>query len=153
MTKERFYIQEEDPSFGDVCSPVIKDNETGETVCEDIHDTLQLLNELTQEKPLHGLDVPELIKVKETIHGKLESKYFELLDSERELKNVENNLWLKTDFKAQGLTNDKMRTAFVTDQTHDLRFKINMAKYELRQLENHIIIIDDLIRHKEVKPE
>lgn len=145
MTNERFYIEEEFESGSGVGSPTIKDRETDETVCEDIYDTLALLNELTKESILFELDALQLIKVKEQVHTKLESKYFELVTRENDLKNVENSLWLKTDFKSQGLTNDKMRTAFVSDNSSDIRFKIAMAKYELKQLENHIKIINDLI--------
>ena len=85
----------------------------------------------------------------------VESKYFNLLARERELKNAENHLYLKTDFKAQGLTNDKMRNAFVSDKVSDLRFKVDDAKYELKQQENLLVIINDLLalRMQEVKKE
>ena len=152
--KERFYISSEESGAGSTYSPVIKDKEQDDKeVCEDIYQTVQLLNELTSPRPLFTLNHEQLIKVKEEIQGKIESKYFELLTTESDLKNVENSLWLKTDFKSQGLTNDSLRKAFVSDQTHDIRFKIDMAKYELKQLENHIIIINDLIklRLQEVK--
>ena len=147
MKEERFYISSEESGAGSTYSPVIKDKENNDKiVCETIEDTLKFLNELTSPRSLFTLSHEQLIGVKEQIQGKIESKYFELLTTELDLKNVENSLWLETDFKAQGLTNDSLRRAFVSDNTSKIRFKIDMAKYELKQLENHIVIINDLIR-------
>ena len=156
MQEERFYLTHEESGAGSTYSPVIKDKENNDQiVCETIEDTLKFLNELTSPRSLFTLSHEQLIGVKEEIQGKIESKYFELLTNESELKNVENNLWLNTDFKAQGLTNDSLRRAFVSDNTSKIRFKIDMARYELKQLENHIVIINDLIklRQQEVKQE
>ena len=145
--QERFYISSEESGAGSTYSPVIKDKENNDQiVCETMEDTLKFLNELTSPRSLFTLSHEQLIGVKEQIQGKIESKYFELITNESELKNVENSLWLNTDFKAQGLTNDSLRRAFVSDNTSKIRFKIDMAKYELKQLENHIVIINDLIR-------
>ena len=147
MKEERFYISSEESGAGSTYSPVIKDKENNDKiVCETIEDTLKFLNELTSPRSLFTLTHEQLIGVKEQIQGKIESKYFEIITAESELKNVENSLWLNTDFKAQGLTNDSLRRAFVSDNTSKIRFKIDMAKYELKQLENHIVIINDLIR-------
>ena len=145
--QERFYITHEESGAGSTYSPVIKDREQDDKiVCETTEDTLKFLNELTSPRSLFTLSHEQLIGVKEQIQGKTESKYFELITTEAELKNVENTLWLETDFKARGLTNDSLRRAFVSDNTSKIRFKIDMAKYELKQLENHIVIINDLIR-------
>ena len=147
MKEERFYISSEESGAGSTYSPVIKDREQDDKiVCETLEETLSFLNELTSPRSLFTLSHEQLIGVKEQIQGKIESKYFELLTTELDLKNVENTLWLETDFKAQGLTNDSLRRAFVSDNTSKIRFKIDMAKYELKQLENHIVIINDLIR-------
>ena len=156
MQEERFYISSEESGAGSTYSPVIKDREQDDKiVCETMEDALKFLNELTSPRSLFTLSHEQLIGVKEQIQGKIESKYFELLTTELDLKNVENTLWLETDFKAQGLTNDSLRRAFVSDNTSKIRFKIDMAKYELKQLENHIVIINDLIklRQQEVKKE
>ena len=145
--QERFYISSEESGAGSTYSPVIKDREQDDKiVCETLEETLTFLNELTSPRSLFTLTHEQLIVVKEEIQGKIESKYFELITTESELKNVENSLWLNIDFKAQGLTNDSLRRAFVSDNTSKIRFKIDMAKYELKQLENHIVIINDLIR-------
>ena len=89
--------------------------------------------------------VEQLIQLKDMRYKEIESKYFEL----------ENTLYLETNFKELGLTNEKMRNAFVADNTHELKFKLDMAKYELKQQEHDLIILNDLIqlRLQEVKKE
>ena len=130
---QRFYITEEAPEFGDVYSPVIKDRTTNETVCEDVYDTLTLLNELANDEPVPDKGIftfsPELlIRAKDMRLVELTSKNYELINKERELKNAENQLYLKTDFKELKLTNDKMRNAYVSDAVSDLRFEIDHLK-------------------------
>ena len=102
---------------------------------------------------LFNLNCDELIQLKELRHNEIESAYYKLTSKELDLKNAENNLWLKTDFKEVGCTNDKMRTAYVSNATADIRFEIQQLKYELKQQENLLIIINDLIklRLQEVK--
>lgn len=48
---ERFYITDEENNskFFSICSPVIIDRETNEIVCEDIYETVELLNSLIKE--------------------------------------------------------------------------------------------------------
>lgn len=101
------------------------------------------------------MDTNQLIQIKDQKLRDVESKYFQLLARERELKNTENILWLTTDFKAEGCTNDTMRRAFVSHEVTDLKFKVDQAKYELKQHENVVIILNDLIalRMQEVKNE
>ncbi len=108
---------------------------------------------MTEHICFFDMDINQLIQIKDQKLRDVESKYFNLLARERELKNSENILYLKTDFKNQGLTNDKQRNAFVSDAVSDLRFKVDQAKYELKQQENVVIMLNDLIklRMKEVK--
>ena len=47
-TENRFYITTE-YGWGSVGSPCIRDRTTGEIVCEDVYDTLHLLNELANK--------------------------------------------------------------------------------------------------------
>ena len=109
---------------------------------------------MTEYTCFFDMDIESLIQVKDQKLRDIESKYFKLLARERELKGAENNLYLKTDFKAQGLTNEKMRNAFVSDAVSSLRFELDHAKYELKQQEDVLIILNDLIalRMQEVKP-
>ena len=111
---------------------------------------------MTEKKDsLFELNELQLIQVKKLLLADLRSKYFDVVTKENELKNAENNLLLKTDFKSLNLTNDKMRTAYVSDALHSIRFDLMTAKYELKQLEDNIEIINDLIRFtsREVKTE
>ena len=111
---------------------------------------------MTEEKKcVFDFNAEELIQLKDMTLKTVEEKYFNLLAKERDLKNTENRLWLKTDFKDKGLTNDSLRRAFVSDNTSELRFKVDTAKYELKQQENNLIIINDLLslRMQEVKTE
>lgn len=102
----------------------------------------------TKQRDLYDFNTLELIQLKKKALTSLESKYFDLLDLERKLKNCENQFWLETDFKSLGLTNDKMRTAYVSSKTSSLRFDRDYAKYCLKQQEDTIIIIDELIKYK-----
>lgn len=105
-----------------------------------------------QKNCIFDFNAENLIKLKEMRLKEVETKYFELITKEQDLKNAENKLWLNTDFKSQGLTNDKMRSAFVSDAVSDLRLKVTFAKHELKQHEDLLTIIDDLLelRMKEV---
>ena len=87
----------------------------------------------------------QIIRFKENRQLQVNTTYLKLLDKERELKNVENKLWLNTDFKANGCTNDTMRRAFVSNETHKLRFEVDQLRYELKQHESDLIIINDLL--------
>ena len=89
----------------------------------------------------YSFSVEQLIQLKEKRQKQLRSKHFDLLSCERALKNAENKLYLKTDFQKLGLTNDKMRNSYVGDSTYKLRFRLDMAKYELKQEEDELNII------------
>ena len=41
-----------------------------------------------------------------------------------------------------------MRNAYVSDNTYDLRFRLDMAKYELKQQEDSLQILNDLINYR-----
>jgi len=107
-----------------------------------------MTKEKKPERTRYDFNTLELIQLKEKALSSLESKYFDLLDLERKLKACENKLWLETDFKSQGLTNDKMRTAFVSDKTSSIRFDRDYAKYCYKQQENIVTIIDELIQYR-----
>ncbi len=149
MTQDnnRFYIDTEFPGFGDVGSPVIKDKTTGETVCEDVYDTLNFLNELTnetKEKAIYTMTVLELIKNKDQTvmaYNKFMKKY----------RETEAKLLIDTDFSealGKSRTNKEERDAYVNREM--AKEKLARAEYE-----NSIDILNDLIRlrQKEVKPE
>jgi len=90
-------------------------------------------------KNLYTCDTMDLIKNKDIVQ-------FRLTKLEIEYKKQEAELLLNTDFKELGLTNDKMRTAYVTNSLIDLKEDIELHK-------NSLNIVNDLIkiRMQEVK--
>jgi len=83
-------------------------------------------------KCLFDLSAEELIRNKDVIQ-------FRLTELEIEYKKQEAELLLNTDFKELGLTNDKMRTAYVDNLLMDLKKDIKLHK-------NSLNIVNDLIR-------
>ena len=83
-------------------------------------------------KCLFDYDIMELIHNKDIVQYRLTQK-------EIEYKKQEAELLLNTDFKELGLTNEKMRTAYVTNSLIDLKEDIELHK-------NSLNIINDLIR-------
>lgn len=92
-------------------------------------------------KCLYDLTALELIQNKDTVQ-------YRLTQLEIEYKKQEAELLLNTDFKELGLTNEKMRTAYVTNSLIDLKESIELHK-------NSLNIVNDLIkiRMMEVKKE
>ena len=109
----------------------------------------------TKEPTMFDFDAENLIKAKKMRQEEYESKYYEVLSRERDIKNAENELYLNTDFKELKLTNDKFRNAYVSKATREDKLKLDIAKFELKQQEDLLIIINDLLalRMKEVKSE
>ena len=97
----------------------------------------------------------ELIQLKKLHLEDLRSKYYDLLTKERQIKNGENSVLLNTDFKSLGLTNEKQRTAYVQDASAKDRLDLDHLKYEYKQQEDIIEILNDLIKLRiaEVKNE
>ena len=90
-------------------------------------------------KCLFDYNAEELIRNKDIVQ-------FRLTELEIEYKKQEAELLLNTDFKELGLTNDKQRTAYVTNALIDLKEAIELHK-------NSLNIVNDLIklRMQEVK--
>ena len=83
-------------------------------------------------KCLFDYNAEELIRNKDIVQ-------FRLTEMEIEYKKQEAELLLNTDFKALGLTNDKQRTAYVTNALIDLKESIELHK-------NSLNIVNDLIK-------
>jgi hypothetical protein len=75
----------------------------------------------------------------------------DLLKKEHDLAAEERNLYLNTDFKELGLTNDKLRNSYVKDQLSDSKFAIAEKKHEIQSKKDDIEIIKDLINFKELE--
>ena len=48
--------------------------------------------------------------------------------------------------KAEGLTNEKMRNAFISEELFDEKVALDWAKYDLFVFENELSLINDLIQ-------
>ena len=83
------------------------------------------------KKCLFDYNAEELIRNKDIVQ-------FRLHEFERDYKMQEAELLLNTDFKELGLTNEKMRNAYITNELIDLKGSIELHK-------NSLNIINDLI--------
>ena len=94
---------------------------------------------MTTQKCLFDYDALELIKNKDIV-------LLRLRELEIDLMKKEADLLLNTDFKALGYTNEKQRTAYVNNETMQLKQAIKAHKHSLT-------IVDDLLklRMQEVK--
>ena len=96
-------------------------------------------------KKMYEFTVEELIQLKELRLKDLRTKQWKVITKENEIKNAESNLLLKTDFKELKLTNEKMRNAFINDALHKEKFELTQLKHELKQNEDVLVVINDLI--------
>lgn len=92
-----------------------------------------------------------LIKMKSESLIILRDLQKDLLKIELDMAAEERNLYLNTDFKKLGLTNDKLRNSYVDDQLSDFRFDIAMKKHEIKSKKDDIEIVNDLIKLNELK--
>ncbi len=92
-----------------------------------------------------------LIKMKSESLIILRDLQKDLLKIELDMAAEERNLYLNTDFKKLGLTNDKLRNSYVDDQLSDFRFDIAMKKREIKSKKDDIEIVNDLIKLNELK--
>ena len=87
-----------------------------------------------------------LFDTKQEIINKLKEAEDRLTQAKSDLKNRENELWLKTQFKELGYTNDDTRRAYVNHETGDLRVAEEMIKNEVTQLKRELNLCDDKIK-------
>ena len=88
---------------------------------------------MTKEpKCLFTYKAEELIRNKDLV-------LFRLNQLEIELLKKEADILLNTDFKAEGLTNEKQRTAYVNSKTVELKEAIKAHKHSLE-------IVNDLLK-------
>ena len=96
---------------------------------------------MSDKKCLFNYNAEELIRNKDIVLLRLRQLEIKLLKKESELL-------LTTDFKAEGLTNEKQRTAYVNSKTVELKDSIKAHKHSLE-------IVNDLLKLRliEVKKE
>lgn len=85
-----------------------------------------------EPKCLFNYNAEQLIRNKDIVLLRLRQLEIDLLKKESELL-------LTTDFKAEGLTNEKQRTAYVNAQVIDLKESIKAHKHSLE-------IVNDLLK-------
>ena len=90
----------------------------------------------------------DLIETKKLLLQRINNKKAIILSRTLTYKYEETLLLLETDFKEKGLTNEKMRNAFITKTLIESKKEIEWLKYDLNVLENELSVINDLINHK-----
>lgn len=82
----------------------------------------------------------------------LELRHLELtlINAKHELAIKERNLLLNTNFKELGLTNEKMRNAYVNEQLSDDIIKIDVIKHNIASKKDDIEVVNDLIKFNEL---
>lgn len=88
----------------------------------------------------------ELIDIKKLTLKKIGQKKAQIILLTQTIKSKEHKLLLTTDFKAEGLTNEKMRNAFISEELFDETVALDWAKYDLFVFENELSVINDLIQ-------
>lgn len=90
----------------------------------------------------------DLIENKRGFLKQIEQKKAEIIALKHLMNIQETALLLNTDFKAEGLTNEKQRSAYINDKLRTKREELDWLKYDLTILENDVIILNDLINKK-----
>ena len=130
----------------------VEDTRTGETfLCANYETAQELTDYLNQQFPeneLLKLTIDELCEAKTYTYQKLRIKQAEIIKLEQSIKSDENLLWLTTDFKAEGCTNDKTRNAFVNHHLKDDKDTLQWLKYDLKKFEDDLEIINTLLEVK-----
>lgn len=90
----------------------------------------------------------ELIETKRSILKQSENKKAEILTLKHLISIKETAILLNTDFKAEGLTNEKQRSAYINNKLRELKEELDWLKYDLTVYENDIEILNDLLNQK-----
>ena len=108
--------------------------------------------EITGELPvLFKLGLKALIKAKSDALILLRELELDLLNAKHDLADKERVILLTTDFKELGLTNEKMRNAYVNEKLSDFKVKIDVQKHRITSKKDDIEIINDLIQLNELE--
>ena len=87
-----------------------------------------------------------LFDTKQNIIDQLKDAEDRLTNAKAELKQRENELWLNTQFKDLGYTNDDTRRAYVNHETTELRVNEEMIRNEVTMLKRELNLCDDKIK-------
>ena len=91
-----------------------------------------------------------MIRAKSAALIELRELELKLINAKHELAIEERNLLLNTNFKELGLTNEKMRNAYVNEQLNDDNIKMDVLKHTITNKKDDIEIINDLIKFNEL---
>lgn len=109
----------------------------------------------TQETEIYPvifqLGLKALIRAKSNTLIQLRQIELGLINAKHELKVKERKLILNTDFKELGLTNEKMRNAYVDEQLNNDKIKIDVEKHRIASKKDDIEVINDLIKLHELE--
>lgn len=97
------------------------------------------------------LNEKELLIEKEKLLKTLRKEKIKLVKMECENKHKERKLYLETDFANLKLTNDKLRNSFVQNKLEKLEYEIKIHKILLKEIEDNITLIDDILLFKNNK--
>ena len=109
-------------------------------------------NEFIGDLPvLFKLGLKALIKAKSDALILLRELELELLNAKHDLADKERIIVLTTDFKELGLTNEKMRNAYVNEKLSDYKIKIDVQKHRITTKKDDVEIINNLIELRELE--
>ena len=110
------------------------------------------MTDFTGDLPvLFKLGLKALIRAKSDALILLRELELELLNAKHDLADKERTILLTTDFKELGLTNEKMRNAYVNEKLSDYKIKIDVQKHRIASKRDDIEIINDLIDLNELE--
>lgn len=90
----------------------------------------------------------ELVEAKLYTLQKIRQKEAEIIALEQEIKGNESALWLTTDFKAEGCTNDTMRKAFVHQEVQEDKQQLDWLHHDLNKFQDDLKLIKTLLEVK-----
>ena len=100
---------------------------------------------------LSKLGLKALIRAKSATLSSLRKMELELLGLKHDLAEKERTIVLTTDFKDLGLSNDKLRNAYINEKLSKSIEEVDAKKHAIIVKKDDIEIINDLIRFNELK--
>ena len=88
----------------------------------------------------------EILIEKEKLIKQIQQLSKELLDKKYEVKKLENNIIINTDFKRLGLSNKDSRRAYVQDKTWYVRHERDVLQNEVSDLKRQLDLCNDKLK-------
>ena len=90
----------------------------------------------------------ELVEAKLYTLQKIRIKEAEIISLQHQIKTDETGLWLTTDFKAEGCTNDTMRKAFIHQELKEDKKQLDWLHHDLNKFHDDLNLIQTLLEVK-----